>query len=104
MPAEPRALGDDVRVADRPVRLALRSSRTSLLDTLCRRQTLRALAYVHLLAARRGDEQTAADPRAVPGPEAVGDPGLPELPARLEKAAAGLPPDLPVNVSGRPGR
>lgn len=51
---ELRALGDEVRAADWPVRLAFRSSRTALLDTLCRWQTLRALAYLHLLAARTG--------------------------------------------------
>ncbi|MCM9080716.1 hypothetical protein L1606_22050 [Streptomyces spororaveus] len=94
VPTELRALGDDVRAAHWPVRLAFRSSRTALLDTLCRWQTLRALAYVHLLAARPGDGRLPVDLRVVPGPEAVGDPGLPELLARLEQAAAGLPADL----------
>ncbi|MET9323654.1 hypothetical protein ABZX75_26245 [Streptomyces sp. NPDC003038] len=94
VPAELRALGHDVRAADWPVRLAFRSSRTALLDTLCRWQTLRALAYVHLLAARTGDERLPVDLRVVPDPEAAGDPGLPELLARLEHAAAGLPADL----------
>ncbi|MFJ3724467.1 hypothetical protein ACIPYQ_18095 [Streptomyces sp. NPDC090045] len=94
VPAELRALGDDVRAAGWPVRLAFRGSRTALLDTLCRWQTLRALAYVHLLAACTGDERLPADLRVVPGPEGAGDPGLPELLARLEQTAAGLPADL----------
>ncbi|MET9571502.1 hypothetical protein ABZY34_20590 [Streptomyces virginiae] len=94
VPAELRVLGNDVRAADWPVRLAFRSSRTELVDTLCRWQTLRALAYVHLLAARTGNERLPADLRVVPDPEAAGDPGLPALLARLERAAAGLSADL----------
>ncbi|MGW7329359.1 hypothetical protein ACWGIU_12385 [Streptomyces sp. NPDC054840] len=94
MSAELRALGTEVRAADWPVRLAFRSSRIALLDTLCRWQTLRALAYVHLLAARTGDERLWADLRVVPGPDTAGDPGLPELLTRLERAAVELPADM----------
>lgn len=94
VPAELRALGDMVRAADWPVRLAFRPSRIALLDTLCRWQTLRALAYVHLLAARTADERLPADLRVVPGAESAGDPGLPELLERLERAAVDLPADL----------
>ncbi|MBT2479594.1 hypothetical protein [Streptomyces sp. ISL-94] len=94
VPAGLRALGDEVRAADWPVRLAFRGSRIALLDTLCRWQTLRALAYVHLLAARTADERLVADLRVVPGPDTAGDPGLPELLARLERAATDLPADL----------
>ncbi|MFD0126807.1 hypothetical protein [Streptomyces virginiae] len=94
VPAELRALGDEVRAADWPVRLAFRASRVELLDTLCRWQTLRALAYLHLLAARRGDEGLPADLRVVPGPDTAGDPRLPELLTRLERAAVDLPADL----------
>ncbi|MGW7437813.1 hypothetical protein [Streptomyces sp. NPDC054849] len=94
VPTERRALGDEVRAADWPVRLAFRRYRTALLDTLCRWQTLRALAYVHLLAARTGDERLPADLRVVPGRDTAGDPGLPELLARLERTALDLPADL----------
>lgn len=94
VPAQLRVLGDEVRAADWPVRLAFRSSRIALLDTLCRWQTLRALAYVHLLAARTGDERLPADLRVVPGPDTAGHPGLPGLLARLERSAADLPADL----------
>lgn len=94
VPAELRALGDEVRAADWPVRLAFRGSRIALLDTLCRWQTLRALAYVRLLAARTADERLSADLRVVPGAESAGDPGLPELLERLERAAVDLPADL----------
>ncbi|WP_328962465.1 hypothetical protein [Streptomyces virginiae] len=94
VPAELRVLGDEVRAADWPVRLAFRKSRVELLDTLCRWQTLRALAYVHLLAARTGDERLPTDLRVVPGPDTAGDPRLPELLARLERAAVDLPADL----------
>lgn len=95
VPAELRALGEEVRAADWPVRLAFRGSRIALLDTLCRWQTLRALAYVRLLAgSRTADERLPADLRVVPGPDTAGDPGLPELLTRLERAAADLPADL----------
>ncbi|TXS33135.1 hypothetical protein EAO71_03500, partial [Streptomyces sp. ms191] len=94
VPPELLVLGDEVRAVAWPVRLAFRGSRIALLDTLCRWQTLRALAYVHLLAARTADERLRADLRVVPGPEAAGDPGPAELLARLESAAAGLPADL----------
>lgn len=92
--AELRALGDEVRAADWPVRLAFRGSRITLLDTLCRWQTLRALAYVRLLAGRTADERLPADLRLVPGPDTAGDPGLPELLARLERAVADFPAEL----------
>ncbi|MFD9030172.1 hypothetical protein ACFVZW_03235 [Streptomyces sp. NPDC059567] len=94
VPPELRALGDEVRAVYWPVRLAFRGSRIALLDTLCRRQTFRALAYVHLLAARTADEWLPADLTVVPGPEPADDPGLPELSARLERAAVDLPADL----------
>ncbi|GGT71849.1 hypothetical protein [Streptomyces lateritius] len=94
VPRELRALGDEVRAADWPVRLAFRRSRIALLDTLCRWQTLRALAYVHLLATGTADERLPAGLRVVPGPETAGDPALPELLARLERAAVNLPADL----------
>lgn len=94
VPPELRALGDVVRAADWPVRLAFRASRIGLLDTLCHWQTLRALAYTHLLAVRMGGERLPADLRVVPGPETAADPGLPELMARLERAATDLPADL----------
>ncbi|MEU9859514.1 hypothetical protein AB0D99_01480 [Streptomyces sp. NPDC047971] len=94
VPPELRVLGDGVRAADWPVRLAFRGSRIALLDTLCRWQTLRALAYVHLLAARTADERLPADLSVVPGLETAGDPGVPELLARLASAAVDLPADL----------
>lgn len=92
--AELQALGNEVRAVDWPVRLAFRSSRIALLDTLCRWQTLRALAYVHLLAARTADERLPADLQVVPDLDTADDPGLPELLARLERAAVDLPADL----------
>ncbi|CAM5351576.1 hypothetical protein SAVIM338S_01221 [Streptomyces avidinii] len=94
LPAELRALGEEVRAVDWPVRLAFRASRIALLDTLCRWQTLRALAYVRLMAGRTPGEPLPADLRIVPGPDTAADPALPELLARLERAAAGLPADL----------
>ncbi|MBT2442129.1 hypothetical protein J7E93_18870 [Streptomyces sp. ISL-36] len=94
VPAELLALGNEVRAADWPVRLAFRSSRVALLDTLCRWQALRALAYLHLLAARTADERLPADLRVIPGLESAADPGLPELLERLERAAVDLPADL----------
>ncbi|MFD3777196.1 hypothetical protein [Streptomyces sp. NPDC058612] len=94
VPADLRALGSVVRAADWPVRLAFRGSRLALLDTLCRWQTLRALAYLHLLAARSAGAGLSADLTVVPGPETADDPGLPGLLERLERAAAGLPADL----------
>ncbi|MFE1554270.1 hypothetical protein ACFW6V_04670 [Streptomyces sp. NPDC058734] len=94
VPADLGALGEKVRAADWPVRLAFRTSRTALLDTLCRWQTLRALAYVHVLAARTADARLLNDLRVIPGQETAGDPALPELLARLERYALALPPDL----------
>ncbi|MFE1228351.1 hypothetical protein [Streptomyces sp. NPDC058745] len=94
VPPELRALGDEVRAVAWPVRLAFRGSRIALLDSLCRWQTLRALAYVHLLATRTADERLPADLRVVPGPETAGDPGSAALLARLESAAVDLPADL----------
>ncbi|MER7462940.1 hypothetical protein [Streptomyces sp. NPDC097981] len=94
VPAGLRALGQEVRAAGWPVRLAFRASRITLLDTLCRWQTLRALAYLHVLAAGTADARLLSDLRVVPGPETAGDPALSELPARLERYALALPPDL----------
>lgn len=95
VPPDLRVLGEAVRAARWPVRLAFRPSRIALLDTLCRWQTLRALACLDLLAVRpSGDERLREDLRAVPGPEAAGDPGLPELLARLERCALELPAEL----------
>ncbi|MFB6809576.1 hypothetical protein [Streptomyces sp. NPDC056387] len=94
VPAELRALGQEVRAADWPVRLAFRASRMALLDTMCRWQTLRALACVHALAAGAADARLLGDLRVVPGPETAADPALSEVPARLERYALELPPDL----------
>ncbi|MET9699294.1 hypothetical protein ABZY31_20530 [Streptomyces sp. NPDC006529] len=95
VPADLRALGQRVRAADWPVRLAFRASRIALLDTLCRWQTLRALACVHLLAARPVEAAGLLDDlRAVPGQETAADPALPALLARLQEYALDLPPDL----------
>ncbi|MEU8838803.1 hypothetical protein AB0D97_06655 [Streptomyces roseus] len=94
VPAELRALGQEVRAADWPVRLAFRPSRMALLDTLCRWQTLRALAYVHVLAAGTADARLLDDLRVVPGAETAADPALSEVPGRLERYALALPPDL----------
>ncbi|MDJ0383748.1 hypothetical protein [Streptomyces sp. G-G2] len=104
VPADLRALGHRVRAADWPVRLAFRASRIALLDTLCRWQTLRALAYVHLLAARPAQATGLLDDlRVVPGPETAADPALPELLARLEEYALDLPADLVDAVVGDVG-
>ncbi|GHE55250.1 hypothetical protein CP980_19925 [Streptomyces vinaceus] len=94
VPAELRALGQEVRAADWPVRLAFRASRMALLDALCRWQTLRALAYVHALAAGTADARLLEDLRVVPGAETAADPALSEVPGRLERYALALPPDL----------
>ncbi|MFE2284468.1 hypothetical protein ACFXDJ_09870 [Streptomyces sp. NPDC059443] len=95
VPAELRALGQEVRAADWPVRLGFRASRIALLGTLCRWQTLRALAYVHLLAARPAQATGLLDDlRVAPGPQTAADPSLPELLARLRHYALALPPDL----------
>ncbi|MEU7552534.1 hypothetical protein AB0B01_09255 [Streptomyces sp. NPDC044571] len=94
VPAELRALGDAVRAAHWPARLAFRASRIALLDTLCRWQTLRALAYLHVLAARTADDRLPAALRVVPGLETAADPALPALLAELEEAALDLPAEL----------
>ncbi|MEW2414799.1 hypothetical protein AB0953_13870 [Streptomyces sp. NPDC046866] len=95
VPPALRALADEVLAADWPVRLAFRSSRVALLDTLCRWQTLRALAYLHLLASGTAQEPALLDDlRVVPGRETAAHPGLPDLLARLERTAADLPPEL----------
>lgn len=94
VPAELRVMGDDIRAADWPVRLAFRPSRIVLLDTLCRWQTLRALAYTSVLATRTAGERLLDDLTTVPGTGTAADPGLPKRLERLESAATSLPPDL----------
>ncbi|MEU3778810.1 hypothetical protein AB0F11_37535 [Streptomyces sp. NPDC032472] len=93
--AQLRALADEVVAADWPVRLAFRSSRITLLDTLCRWQTLRTLAYLHVLASGAAQDPALLDDlRVVPGRDTAADPGVPELLARLERTAADLPAEL----------
>ncbi|MFH7593990.1 hypothetical protein WDV06_02650 [Streptomyces racemochromogenes] len=55
---------------------------------------MRALAYVHLLAAGTTDAGLLRDLEVVPGQETAGDPALPDVLARLERCAVALPPDL----------
>ncbi|MEW2418070.1 hypothetical protein AB0953_30825 [Streptomyces sp. NPDC046866] len=104
VPADLGALGQEVRAVDWPVRLAFRTSRIALLDTLCHWQTLRALAYVHALAAQAADAQLLSALRVIPGQETANDPALPELLERLERYALALPPDIVDAVASDGGR
>ncbi|MEU2391434.1 hypothetical protein [Streptomyces sp. NPDC007369] len=96
VPAGLRALGDEVRAAPWPVRPAFRSSRVALLDTLCRWQTLRVLAYLRVLAAgaRSAAPSLLRDLATPPGQAASAGPDTAALLARLEQAALELPPAL----------
>ncbi|RSS84685.1 hypothetical protein EF903_23405 [Streptomyces sp. WAC05292] len=104
VPAALRALGDPVRAVDWPSRPAFRSSRLALLDTLCRWQTVRVLAYVRALAAGAADTGLLEGLRVVPGPETAAHPDAHALVEHLEAAALGLPAlllDAVVRDAGR---
>ncbi len=94
IPPALREIYDWILSAEWPVRIGLRASRISALDTLCRWQTLRAISYLTALARQTADRKAVEDLKRSPTQAFIEDPSFPGLMSRLEVLANRLPLDL----------
>lgn len=94
VPTKLREIHEEVRSTEWPRRVGLRRSSITLLDTLCRWQSLRGLAYIQALAFPIGSLDSLADIRIRPSHAGTRTEGLTPLLERLERQAKQVPGEL----------